>query len=178
MNAAEQQAFDKMREALEWIKNCSSFSGQYVRSSVNKKAIEALSAAKAVQTAKWSGDPSTQDYASTQPDTGAVMPNGEVVSNVYEAFEAGKKAVQPAQIQPDFTSQHRADARTAIQSGGWAEAIKKCLPVAECFIGSDSEVMNPAPLSTLIAGDGRTIAPLFVAAQPVQPQARRPSNAV
>lgn len=77
------------------------------------------------------------------------------------------QAAQPVQVHPDFTAQYRADARAAIQSGGWSEAIKKCLPVAECFFGSDGEVINPSPLSTLIEGGGRTIAPLFVA-QPAQ----------
>lgn len=79
--------------------------------------------------------------------------------------DAGKM-VQTQREAFNFTEKYRADARAAIKAGGWHEAIRKCLPVAECFMGRDGEVINPAPLDTLIAGDDRAIAPLFVAAQP------------
>lgn len=91
---------------------------------------------------------------SSQPNAG---------SKLYAAAGASPEPIPAI----DLTSQYRADARAAIQSGGWADAVKKCLPVAECFVGNDGEVINPSPLSTLVPGDGSTIAPLYLA-QPSQ----------
>ena len=135
MTPSEQAAFDKMRDALEWLTGvlwplnpADTSDGCYTNDPKELKAREALAAAKAV------------NHSEQQRDM--------------------------VQTQHDFTEKYRADARAAIKAGGWHEAIRKCLPVAECFMGRDGEVINPAPLDTLIAGDDRAIAPLFVAAQP------------
>ena len=104
-------------------------------------------------------DPSADKFTRDLDDPN--MNRGAVLWRLY-------RDAQPSQeitVEPiDFTSQYRADARAAIKAGGWSEAIRKCLPVAECFMGSDGEVINPSPLSTLTEGYGK-IAPLFATTQ-------------
>jgi len=87
-------------DALDWIERCSSFSGQYVRSSVNKKAAEAITAIKQAIT------PETGNAAN--PEASAITAgNGQAQEPV--AWEA----TTPGYIKYVTDKQYRSYSETA-----------------------------------------------------------------
>ncbi len=87
-----------------------------------------------------------------------------IESALLQKLAAGVSVEQIPMGPSDSLAQCREDARSAIRLGGWSEAIRKCLPVAEAFVGGDSEITNPAPLGTLVEGSG-TVTVLFTISQ-------------
>lgn len=80
-------------DALDWIERCSSFSGQYVRSSVNKKAAEAITAIKQAQEPKVKLIPTAEEMG-TPMQAQAITPES-AANAVSDHFRGVTEMVQP-----------------------------------------------------------------------------------